>query len=496
MADKKPLVVDLTSGKTRQIATGETVPLANGGTGATTQAGAANAVLPTQSGHSGEFLTTNGSAVSWGAAGGGGTVTTTGSPASGFLAFFSGATSITSGDLSGDVSTSGTGATTIGALKIATGMVQASAITLAKIQNAAASSKLLGSGASGSGSAYVEITLGTNLSMSGTTLNASGGGGSPGGSSGQIQWNNAGSFDGFTMSGDATLVTSTGVITLATVTVPKGGTGATTLTNHGVLLGQGTAAVAATTAGTAGHVLTSGGASADPSFQVSSGRLIGRQVITTTGAGTYTPTSGTASIVIELQGGGGGGAGAGANPGAGNISYSIGGGGGAWLSKRLTANFSGAAYVVGAKGSGGTAGANNGTAGSNTTFTDTAGSPTVYTAGGGAAGTFIGTFGVGLITASAAGGTATNGDTSRPGGVGPWGYSPATTQVIAPGGGSSMYDPGAPPVSQFAINSSVAGNSAAGFGGGGGAAVSEGATATARAGGDGSNGVIIIWEYS
>jgi hypothetical protein len=224
MADKKPLVVDLTSGKTRQIATGETVPLANGGTGATTQAGAANAVLPTQSGHSGEFLTTNGSAVSWGAAGGGGTVTTTGSPTSGFLAFFSGATSITSGDLSGDVSTSGTGATTIGALKIATGMVQASAITLAKIQNAAASSKLLGSGASGSGSAYVEITLGTNLSMSGTTLNASGGGGSPGGSSGQIQWNNAGSFDGFTMSGDATLVTSTGVITLATVTVPKGGT--------------------------------------------------------------------------------------------------------------------------------------------------------------------------------------------------------------------------------------------------------------------------------
>jgi uncharacterized protein DUF5907 len=49
------------------------------------------------------------------------------------------------------------------------------AVTLAKIQNAAASSKLLGSGASGSGASYSEITLGTNLSMSGTTLNASGG---------------------------------------------------------------------------------------------------------------------------------------------------------------------------------------------------------------------------------------------------------------------------------------------------------------------------------
>ena len=44
-----------------------------------------------------------------------------------------------------------------------------------KVGLAAASSKLLGSGASGSGSAYSELTLGTNLSMSGTTINASGG---------------------------------------------------------------------------------------------------------------------------------------------------------------------------------------------------------------------------------------------------------------------------------------------------------------------------------
>lgn len=46
-------------------------------------------------------------------AGGAGTVTTTGSPASGNLTKFSGATSIVNGDLSGDVTTSGTLATTV-----------------------------------------------------------------------------------------------------------------------------------------------------------------------------------------------------------------------------------------------------------------------------------------------------------------------------------------------------------------------------------------------
>lgn len=97
---------------------------------------------------------------------GSGTVTTTGSPASGNLAKFSGTTSVTNGDLSGDVTTSGTLATTIAN----------SAVTLAKIANASASSKLLGSGASGSGSPYAEITLGTGLTMTGTTLSSSGSG--------------------------------------------------------------------------------------------------------------------------------------------------------------------------------------------------------------------------------------------------------------------------------------------------------------------------------
>jgi hypothetical protein len=52
-----------------------------------------------------------------------------------------------------------------------------------------------------------------------------------------------------------------------TIGVTTGGTGATSLTNHGVLLGQGTSAVAATSAGTSGQCLLSNGASADPTWQ-------------------------------------------------------------------------------------------------------------------------------------------------------------------------------------------------------------------------------------
>jgi hypothetical protein len=108
----------------------------------------------------------------------------------------------------GDITVSGSGTTWT---------IDNSVVTLAKIANASASSKLLGSGASGSGAAYSEITLGTNLSMSGTTLNATGGG--SGGVSLLAQSNAAISLTGTT--------TET---TLATYTLP-----ANTLGANGIL---------------------------------------------------------------------------------------------------------------------------------------------------------------------------------------------------------------------------------------------------------------------
>jgi hypothetical protein len=62
--------------------------------------------------------------------------------------------------------------------------------------------RLLGRSTAGTG-ALEEITLGTNLSFSGTTLNAAGGGGSPGGSDGEIQRNSGGAFAGSNLSQDA-----------------------------------------------------------------------------------------------------------------------------------------------------------------------------------------------------------------------------------------------------------------------------------------------------
>jgi hypothetical protein len=51
-----------------------------------------------------------------------------------------------------------------------------------------------------------------------------------------------------------------------TLGILNGGTGAQTLTNHGVLLGHGNAAISASTAGVAGQVFTSGGPTADGAY--------------------------------------------------------------------------------------------------------------------------------------------------------------------------------------------------------------------------------------
>lgn len=120
--------------------------------------------LQGSAGSAGQVLTSQGagSAPTWSAAGG-----------------------VSDGD-KGDITVSGSGATWT---------IDNDVVTYAKMQNVSAASRLLGRGSSGSGDPE-EITLGTNLSMSGTTLNATGGSGSPGGANTEIQFNDSGAFGG------------------------------------------------------------------------------------------------------------------------------------------------------------------------------------------------------------------------------------------------------------------------------------------------------------
>lgn len=97
--------------------------------------------------------------------------------------------------------------------------------------------------------------------------------------------------------------------TAQTLSVAKGGTGRKSLTVHGVLIGATAGAVNVTSAGTAGQVLTSNGASVDPSFQnLPTVAPVGASYVTLSTDGTLTSErvlTGTASQIIVTDGGAG-----------------------------------------------------------------------------------------------------------------------------------------------------------------------------------------------
>ena len=111
-------------------------------------------------------------------------------------------------------------------------------------------------------------TLGNCLTVgsatgSGNLLAQSSCGQSPGGTSGQVQYNNSGSFGGFTLSGDATLNTATGAFTLATVNSNVGSFGGSsfiptfTVNAKGLITTAGSAAVIAPAGTLSGTTLNS-----------------------------------------------------------------------------------------------------------------------------------------------------------------------------------------------------------------------------------------------
>ena len=216
------------------------------------------------------------------------------------------------------------------------------------------------------------------------------------------------------------------------------------------------------------------------------------QRIFTAGTSTYTPTTGMMYCTVELVGGGGG---AGGAPLCANAGMASNGSAGGYAKKTYTATLIGAnaTVVVGAGGSGGAAGANNGTAGGNSTFTP-AGAGVVLTCNGGGKG-YAGsnTAGTQFTSTSAdAGGTATNGDINITGGTGTTGQAIAGVSVIVGYAGDT-------PLSTLAATSLSGagpynGSNGTGYGSGGTAGISITSSAAAS-GGNGANGICIITEY-
>lgn len=213
------------------------------------------------------------------------------------------------------------------------------------------------------------------------------------------------------------------------------------------------------------------------------GLLIGVQQISASGI--YTPTAGTASVVIEMVGGGGGGGGTLATA-AGQVSVGAGGGAGGYVIHRATSGFSGATVTIGAAGTAGS-GANGGPGGA-TSFNS-------ITATGG----FGGAAGNALSTSSSNGGTGGSGSGAnivtvqgQPGGSGVATFAAGCVQGQVGGSGRL----GATGVSVVCgLGNAQNGTAAVGRGAGGSGAVA-GASQAATTGGVGGAGLVIVYEYA
>lgn len=288
-------------------------------------------------------------------------------------------------------------------------------------------------------------------------------------------------------------VASTGSFTTLAASGTVSGAGFTTLLSpyaklaSPALTGTPTAPTAAGSTNTS-QIATTAMVQAAISAGATNGRLIGVQVFTS--SGTYTPTTGTNSVVVEVQAPGGGTGGVAATA-AGTISASTGSGSGAYAKVRFTTGFSGVTVTIGAPGTAGTAGANAGGTGGTTSFgaliscpggAPSLGGPATSTTGGmvpGAAKTSNPTISGGTTIESVAGG----------------GTSPSflltTAQAFSSPGANSMLGVGGTQAN------TVGQPAASGTGYGAGAAAPiNGNSASAQAGAAGQPAIVIVYEYS
>lgn len=211
------------------------------------------------------------------------------------------------------------------------------------------------------------------------------------------------------------------------------------------------------------------------------GRLTSFQLLT---AGTtYTPTAGTTSILVEVYGAGGGGGGV---PKTAAQSAAAGGGASGGYARRWYSTIGASyTYAIGAGGAGGAAGNNPGATGSATSF------DAVSVPGGLGGNSMATTAGSAVSRGGSPGAVPTGGDINADGAPGhPGLVVVGSTGVAFSGtGGSSPFGGGGP-----GANVERAGSNAAASSGGGSGGMCTGTTA--RAGGNGGPGIILVWEFA
>ncbi len=205
---------------------------------------------------------------------------------------------------------------------------------------------------------------------------------------------------------------------------------------------------------------------------------------------TWTMPSGLVYIIIEICAAGGGGGGALGN--ATGASCANGGGAGEYAKKKILAEDLGSTetVTVGVGGSGGAAGNNAGSSGEDTSF------GAHLSAVGGTGGNGSGNFTSFPSSGTVAGGTGGSGGSG--GGIRVPG-SDALPGVVWTATGTAKSKGGGNPLAPFTTDTGTFsddtdGATGRGYGGGGSGGRSS-SNSTSRAGGDGADGVVIVWEY-